>query len=64
MLPDPTFSSFETRRRIADAQSIAAAERLVHGSARHQGQGALAAMSGAVRRLFAASTPRTAAEPR
>ena len=32
MTPDPTLNSIEAKRRIADAQSIAAAERLVRGT--------------------------------
>ena len=32
MMPDPTFNAIEAKRRIADAQAIATAERLVRGT--------------------------------
>jgi hypothetical protein len=61
MTPDPTFNYFEAKRRIADAHSIAAAERLVHGTAaRRDGHGVLSAIVAPFRRLAAAPRPKPA----
>jgi hypothetical protein len=63
MLPDPTFNAFEANRRIADAQALAAAERLVRGTSRRPARhGVVATLTGAFRRLAPASKP-SATEP-
>jgi hypothetical protein len=58
MTPDPTFNYFEANRRIADAQALAAAERLVRGTSdvtdRH---GVLSTLAAAFRRLTPAAKP-------
>jgi hypothetical protein len=56
MMPDPTFNLFEANRRIADAQAIAAAERLVRGTSdRPDRHGLASTFAAAVRRLAPAS---------
>jgi hypothetical protein len=61
MTPDPTFNYFEAKRRIADAHSIATAERLVRGtSGRRNGRGALSSIFAPFRRLATAPRPKPA----
>ncbi len=61
MYLDPTLNAIEAKRRIADAQSIATAERLVRGtSLRREGHGALAAILAAFRRPAAPARPKPA----
>jgi hypothetical protein len=61
MTPDPTFNFFEAKRRIADAQSIATAERLVRGtSARPDRHGPVSAIAASFRKLAAAPRPKPA----
>jgi hypothetical protein len=63
MTPDPTFNYFEANRRIADAQALAAAERLARGTSegtvRH---GVLSTLAATFRRLTPAAKP-SASEP-
>ena len=63
MTPDPTFNYFEANRRIADAQALAAAERLVRGtSGRPDRHGVVSTIAAAFRRLAPTSKP-SATEP-
>jgi hypothetical protein len=63
MMPDPTFNAFEANRRIADAQALAAAERLVRGTSdRPDRRGVVSTIATAIRRLAPASKP-SATEP-
>jgi hypothetical protein len=61
MFLDPTLNAIEAKRRIADAQSIATAERLVRGSSpRREGHGVLAAIVAPFRRPAAPQRPKPA----
>ncbi len=61
MTPDPTLNFIEAKRRIADAQSIAAAERLVRGThGRPPGHGPVSAVVASFRRLAPAPRPKAA----
>ena len=63
MMPDPTFNFSEANRRIADAQALAAAERLVRGTSdRPDRHGVVSTLATAFRRLTRASKP-SATEP-
>ena len=61
MIPDPTFNFSEANRRIADAQSFAAAERLARGtSVRPDRHGPVSAIVASFRKLTAAPRPKPA----
>ncbi len=63
MMPDPTFTFSEANRRIADARTLAAAERLARGtSVRPEHHGVASTIAAAVRRLAPAPKP-SASEP-
>ena len=63
MMPDPTFTFSEANRRIADAQALATAERLVRGTSdRPDHHGVVSTVAATFRRLAPASK-RSAAEP-
>ena len=50
MMPDPTFTHSEANRRIADAQALASAERLVRGTSdRPDRHGVISTLATAVR---------------
>jgi hypothetical protein len=61
MTPDPNFTFSEAKRRIADAQAYAAAERLARGtSVRPDGHGPVTAIVASFRKLTAAPRPKPA----
>lgn len=60
MMPDPTFKFSEANRRIADAQAVAAAERLVRGTPdRPDRRGLVSTLRAAFRRRAPSSKPST-----